>query len=162
MTQPHRLFVETIFHPAFRYGGWGLAREIGGVVTGQAGGERNTTSARVDLMALIAVLQGVPAGPIVLQSSSRGVLAAARVLTSPPAGEGAPAEDLDLWAQALKAVEGRALTVKAGAKGPNTPAAFLCAWAEVGQDKAKGVGRFSAAIPKPNLAKLVLPQTPLA
>jgi hypothetical protein len=34
---------------------------------------------------------------------------------------------------------------------------FLRAWAEVGQGKAKGEGRFSAAIPRPNLAKLVLP-----
>ena len=162
MTQPHRLFVETTFHPAFRYGGWGLAREIDGVVTGQAGGERNTTPARIDLMAVISALQGLPAGPVALQSASAGILAVSRVLASPPRADAAPSEDIDLWAQALKAVEGRALTVKAGAKGPNTPAAFLGAWAEVGQDKAKGVGRFSAAIPKPNLAKLVLPQTPLA
>jgi ribonuclease HI len=159
MSQTHRLFVETTYHSAFRYGGWGIAREVGGIVTGQAGGERNTTSARIDLMALIAAMQGLPPGPVTLQSASAGVLAAARLLASPPqpGSETAPAEDLDLWAQALKAVEGRALTVKAGAKGPNTPAAFLGAWAEVGQDKAKGVGRFSAAIPKPNLAKLVLP-----
>jgi hypothetical protein len=157
MTQPNRLFLETTYHAAFRYGGWGGAREIGGAVTGQAGGERNTTAQRIDLMALIAVLQGLPSGPVVLQSASAGVLAAARVLASPPGADAAPSEDLDLWAQALGAAQGRALTVKAGAKGPGTPAAFLAAWAEVGQDKAKGVGRFSAAIPKPNLAKLNLP-----
>jgi hypothetical protein len=158
MSTPHRLFVETTHHAAFRYGGWGVAREIGGVVSGQAGGERNTTAARIDLMALIAAFQDLPAGPVVLQSASAGVLAAARLLASPPAGgsEAAPEDDLDLWAQALKAVQGRALTVKAGSKGPNTPAAFLGAWAEVGQDKAKGLGRFSAAIPRPNLAKLSL------
>ncbi len=159
MTTPHRLFVETTHHTAFRYGGWGIAREIGGMVTGQAGGERATTAARIDLNALIAAFQGLPPGPVVLQSASPGVLAAARLLASPPepGSDTAPAEDLDLWAQALKAVAGRGLTVRPGAKGPNTPAAFLAAWAEVGQDKAKGVGRFSAAIPKPNLAKLVLP-----
>jgi hypothetical protein len=162
MTQPHRLFLETTYHAAFRYGGWGIAREIGGAVTGQAGGERNTTAARIDLMAVIAALQGLPPGPVVLQSASPGVLAVARLLASPPSSQGAPSEDLDLWAPALKAADGRALTVKAGAKDPNTPAAFLAAWAEVGQDKAKGVGRFSAAIPKPNLAKLNAPQTPLA
>jgi ribonuclease HI len=159
MTTPHRLFVETVWHPAFRYGGWGLAREVAGAVTGQAGGERNTTAARIDLMALIAALTGLPPGPVSVHSASPGVLKAARLLAFPPApgADDAPAEDLDLWAQAIKAAQGRALTVKAGANAPNTPAAFLHAWAEVGQDKAKGQGRFTAAIPKSNLAKLVLP-----
>lgn len=159
MTQAVRIFVETVHHSAFRYGGWGIAREVAGMVTGQAGGERNTTAARIDLMALVAALQGLPPGPVTLQSTSPGVLAAARILASPPpaGSDDAPSEDLELWAQALAAVAGRALTVKPGAKAPDTPAAFLAAWAEVGQDKAKGVGRFTAAIPKPNLAKLRLP-----
>jgi hypothetical protein len=159
MTDMHRLFIETTHHTAFRYGGWGVAREVGGIVGAEAGGERNTTAARIDLMALIAALRGLPPGAVRLQSSSPGVLAAARILAAPPqsGSDQAPSEDLDLWAQALKAAEGRALAVEAGAKGPNTPAAFLGAWAEVGQDKAKGAGRFSAAIPKANLAKLALP-----
>jgi len=159
MTAPHRLFIETVWHPAFRYGGWAFVRDIGGGVTGQAGGERNTTAARIDLMAVIAALSGSAAGPVAIHSASPGVLTAARLLASPPApgSDDAPAEDLDLWAQAIKAGQGRALTVRAGANAPNTPAAFLHAWAEVGQDKAKGPGRFSAAIPKSNLAKLTLP-----
>lgn len=159
MTAPLRIFLETTFHPGFRYGGWGLARDIGGAVTGQAGGERNTTAARIDLLALIAAIEGLPARPLVVHSASAGVLAAARLLANPPAagGDGAPSEDLDLWARALKAAHGRALAVKAAVAGPNTPSAFLAAWADVGQDKAKAKGLFSAAIPKPNLAKLVLP-----
>ena len=148
-----RLFVETTFHPAFRYGGWGVAREMGGVVTGLAGGERNATAARIDLLALIAGLTGVAAGPVALHSASPGLLAAARAL----AAGAAPEEDLDLHKLAQKALAGRVLTVKAAAKGPGTPAHFLAAWAEMGQDKAKGPGKFSAAIPKINLAKLVLP-----
>lgn len=159
MTTPHRLFVETTYHQAFRYGGWGVVWDVAGVVTGQAGGERNTTAARIDLMALIGALQGLPPGPVAIHSASPGVLKAAGLLAKPPApgSDDAPTEDLDLWAQAIKAVQGRALTVKPVASGPNTPAAFLRAWAEAGQDKAKGKGRFSAAIPKPNLAKLALP-----
>ena len=159
MTTPHRLFVETVWHPAFRYGGWAFARDIGGGVTGQAGGERNTTAARIDLMALIACLQNLPPGPVAVHSASPGVLKAAGILAKPPApgSDDAPAEDLDLWAQAIKFAQGRALTIKPAASGPNTPAAFLRAWAEVGQDRAKGKGRFSAAIPRPNLAKLALP-----
>ena len=158
MTPSHRLFVETVYHSAFRYGGWAFARDIGGAVAGQAGGERNTTAARIDLMALVAALTGLPAGPVVIHSASIGLLKAARLLASPPApgSDDAPAEDLDLWAQAIRVAQGRALTVKAAVSAPNTPAAFLHAWAEVGQDKAKGQGRFTAAIPKSNLAKLAL------
>lgn len=148
-----RLFIETTYHSAFRYGGWGIARDMAGGVTGLAGGERNTTAGRIDLMALIAALNGLPVGPVVLHSASSGVLAAGRLLVA----GGTPEEDLDLHKLAAKALEGRALTVTAAAKGAGTPAHFLAAWAEVGQDKAKGPGRFSAAIPKTNLAKLVLP-----
>ena len=60
MSQSVRLWIETTHHAAFRYGGWGIAREIGGMVTGQAGGERATTAARIDLNALIAAFQGLP------------------------------------------------------------------------------------------------------
>ena len=151
-----RLFVETVHHAAFRYGGWGVARQIGAAVTGHAGGERNTTAQRIDLMGLIAAMEGLPPGPVAIHSASPGLVKAARLLAAPPApgSDQAPSEDLDLWAQALKAVRGRILTVGAAAAGPT---AFLRAWAEVGQDKAKAAGRFSAAIPKSNLAKLALP-----
>jgi hypothetical protein len=157
MTQPVRLWIETTHHAAFRYGGWGLVREEGGAVSGQAGGERNITAARIDLLALIAALQGLtPAAAVTITSASPGVVAAARVLAAPPGADDAPTENLDLWAQALKLSAGRALAVRAMQRAPATPAAFCFAWAEVGQDKAKGKGRFSAAIPKSNLAKLVL------
>src|SRR4051812_49255075 len=117
----NRLFVETTYHAAFRYGGWGVAREIGGAVSGHAGGERNTTAQRIDLMALIAALDGLPPGPVSIHSASAGVLHAARVLAAPPEPEAAPSEDLDLWARALKAAQGRVLTVKPAVKAPNTP-----------------------------------------
>src|ERR1700761_2074771 len=157
MTQPVRLWIETTHHPAFRFGGWGFVREEGGTVSGQAGGERNITAARVDLLARTAALRGVaPAAAVTIASASPGVVAAARVLAAPPGAEGGPTEDLDLWAQALRLSAGRALTVRPWARAPATPAAFCFAWAEVGQDKAMGRGRFDAAIPKPNLAKLVL------
>jgi len=160
MTQPVRLWIETTHHAAFRYGGWGLVREQGGAISGQAGGERNITAARIDLMALIAALQGLAPGTAVgVTSASPGVVAAARILAAPSAAgqEGAPAADLDLWAQALTLSAGLVLTVRPAPRPPTGPAAFCFAWAEVGQDKAKGQGRFSAAIPRPNLSKLVLP-----
>ena len=159
MSQPVRLWIEITHHPAFRYGGWGVVREEGGAVSGLAGGERNIAAARIDLMALIAALQGLaPAAAVTIASSSPGVIAAARILAAPPVAgsEGAPSEDLDLWAQALKLSAGRPLTIRQAQRTPATPGAFCFAWAEVGQDKAKGKGRFSAAIPRPNLAKLTL------
>lgn len=155
MTKPHRLFIETVHHAAFRLGGWGIARDTAGAISGLAGGERNVTPARADLLALIEGLGGFLPGAVEVHSASPGVIAAARILAAPPApgSDDAPTEDLDLWAQALKAAQGRTLTVKPAAPAATT---FLKAWAEVGQDKAKMKGRFSAPIPKPNLAKLVL------
>lgn len=155
MPEPVRLFVETTYHPAFRYGGWAFVREAGGAVVGQAGGERNTSAQRIELNALIAALQGVSPGSVAICSQSPGVIRTARLLAAPPAAgsDAAPMDDLELWAQALAASRGRPLTIGA-AQGQ--AARFLQAWAEVGQDKAKGQGRFVAAIPKPNLAKLVL------
>jgi ribonuclease HI len=160
MSEPVRLFIETIHHAAFRYGGWAYARQgaggVAGPIAGHVGGERNTTAGRIELNALVAALQGLPPGPVAIHSASPGVVRAARLLAAPPTpgSDDAPAEDLDLWAQALTAAKGRSLTV---APAPDPVARFLHAWAEVGQDKAKGQGRFAAAIPKPNLAKLALP-----
>jgi len=157
MTTPVRLWIETTHHAAFRYGGWAFVREAQGAVSGAAGGERATTAQRVDLMALIAALSGLPAGAAVaVRTSSPSLLAAGRLIEQPPAPEDAPTEDLDLWAQALKAGAGRVVTFKAAPRALQTPGAFCFAWAEVGQDKAKAAGRFSAAIPRPNLAKLKL------
>ena len=160
MTQPVRLWIETTHHAAFRYGGWGFVRDDRGAVSGQAGGERNVTAARIDLMALIAALQGLAPGAAVdVISASPGLAAAARILAARSAAgpEGAPGEDLDLWARALQLSSGLALTVRPAPRPPTGPAAFCFAWAEVGRDKAKGQGWFSAAIPRPNLSRLVLP-----
>lgn len=155
MSDPVRLFIETVHHTAFRYGGWAFVRQSDGAVAGHVGGERNTSSGRIELNALIAALQGLPPGAVMIHSDSPGLARAARLLAAPPAPGSldAPTEDLDLWAQALAAANGRALTL---ASAPAPAARFLRAWAEVGQDKAKGQGRFGAAIPKPNLAKLTL------
>ncbi len=154
MPAPVRLWIETAYHAAFRYGGWAFVLQGADGVSGAAGGARNTTAARIDLEALIAALAALPAGAEAqARSSSPGLLSSGRALAPPAAIE---AEDADLWVAARKAAAGRSLAFAAAAGGPGTPAAFLKAWAEVGQDKAKAAGRFRAAIPKPNLAKLKL------
>ncbi len=150
-----RIWLETTHHAAFRYGGWAYARQIDGAVSATAGGERSITSGRLELTGLIAALNGLaPGAAVSVRTSSPGLLAIGRLIVSPPAPEDAPTEDMDLWAQVLAAAKGRAMTFQAAPRAAQTPAAFLLAWAEVGQDKAKAAGRFSAAIPKSNLAKL--------
>jgi hypothetical protein len=154
-----RLWLETTHHAAFRYGGWAYAGQAGDGVTGRAGGERNLTAARLDLCAMVAAFESAPPGSAVaMRTSNPALLAIARMMTSPPVAGSpdAPTDDLDQWARLLSAARGRALTFAASPRGPKTAAAFLGAWAEVGQDKAKTVGRFSAVIPKSNLAKLTL------
>jgi hypothetical protein len=134
-------------------------RAADGAVSGMAGGERNITAGRLDLAGMIAALNGLPIGAsIAVRTSSPGLLAIGRLIASPPVAGSpdAPAEDLDLWAQVLTAAGGRTIAFHAAPRAPQTPAAFLAAWAEVGQDKAKAAGRFAAAIPKSNLAKLAL------
>jgi hypothetical protein len=156
---PHRLWIETTHHAAFRYGGWAYLRDADGAVSGMAGGERNITAGRLELSGLIAALTRLPAGAVAqVRTSNPALIAILRLIASPPppGSPDAPAEDLDLWAQLMTAASGRALTVQAALRAPQTPAAFLAAWAEVGQDKAKSAGRFAAAIPKSNLAKLAL------
>ncbi|MEI9889395.1 MAG: GNAT family N-acetyltransferase [Caulobacteraceae bacterium] len=67
------------------------------------------------------------------------MIKASRLLAAPPApgSDEAPSEDLDLWAQLLKAAQGRTLTVGAAAPAPT---AFLRAWAEVGPGQGQGGG----------------------
>jgi hypothetical protein len=72
MIQPARLFVETTWHPAFRYGGWGIVRQGAEGLQGWAGGERNTAAARIDLMALTAALQGLQHARRLLLRLGRG------------------------------------------------------------------------------------------
>jgi hypothetical protein len=64
-----------------------------------------------------------------------------------------PEEDLDLWAPILTASAGRRLSLSIAPAAAATPLGFAAAWAELSRDKAKATGAFTAAIPKPNLAK---------
>ena len=46
------------------------------------------------------------------------------------------------------------MTFRLGAVTAGGPAAFAQAWANLAMDKAKAAGAFTAAIPKPNLARV--------
>ncbi len=168
MSSPIRLWLCAAHHPAFLCGGWAWVRELGGQVSGGAGGDRRTTGARMALTGLARSLKDLPAlapasalGEVRLETSSIDLATRAAVLADvADAGRGgtaAPETDLDLWAPVLAAARGwRIVLAYAPAVVADTPLAFTEAWAEVAMNKAKLGGPFASGIPKGNLAKLDL------
>jgi ribonuclease HI len=153
MSTPMQIWVCAAHHPAFRCGGWASVRADRGQVVGAAGGERNTTAARMALAGLVSALRGLPAShdqeSIRIQTTSPDLASLTAVL----AGRARPDEDLDLWAQIATASKTHHLDVVRVSLDPDTPTAFATAWANLAMDKAKATGPFTAAIPKANLAK---------
>ncbi|CAN7263053.1 hypothetical protein LJR225_001263 [Phenylobacterium sp. LjRoot225] len=154
MTTPITLWLEISHHAAFRVGGWAhVRREPDGAVQGYAGGERRIDAERAALLGLIAALKDTRgAAPVQVRTTSPLVAAIPARLKAAQAGEDAPSENLDLWAQLTTALSATRVEVVAGA-AQDRPTVFAAAWAEVGRDRAKDKGNFTAAIPKPNLAK---------
>jgi ribonuclease HI len=163
MIDPIRIWTSATYQQVYRCGGWAAVRVCQGQVTGVAGGERNTTAYRMALSGLVAALRDLPsvtertpASPIAIQTTSpelaefAGVLAVLGQATQAPA----PSEDLDLWAQIFTAAKGHRLSLVRTPHKPGAPTAFAAAWADLALDKAKATGRFTAAIPKANLAKI--------
>ena len=142
-------------NPALRCGGWAFVRVAAGQGSGSAGGERGVTdAARMELSALLAALDpasGEPltahlADPVLVAVAAR--LAAGGAWTTPT---GDPLPNLDLWSPVAAALAARRLSFAKAAPGP--AAAFVASWAGLARDRAKDRGAFTAAIPKPNLAK---------
>lgn len=154
MAEPVRLWIASVHHPAFKNGGWAWVARSAEGVSGYAGGERNTTAGRAALSGLVAALKAT-AGPTAAQTDAALVLRGFRELEAWAAAgwrdaAGEPVADADLWKIVAAAATTRALTVTALEPGPGK---FAQAWAEFASDKAKAQGAFTAAIPKPNLAK---------
>ena len=154
MPEPVRTWLEVSHHAAFRVGGWAWVRADGAAVTGAAGGERRIDAERTALLGLIAALRspGAP-GPTRLHTGSDLVVAIPARLEAARAGDNPPAEDLDLWAQIMTALGAGTVQIVRVERAPATPSAFAAAWAELGRDRAKDKGPFTAPIPKSNLAK---------
>lgn len=154
MTAPITVWLEISHHAAFRVGGWAyVRRDPDGVVSGSAGGERRIDAERATLQGLIAALKdSCGATPVRIRTSSPRVAAIPARITAAQAGEDAPSENLDLWAQLTTALSAAPVEVVAAA-AQDRPNVFAAAWAELGRDRAKDKGNFSSAIPKPNLLK---------
>lgn len=152
-----KIWIAAAYHPAFRCGGWGYVRSQG---DGQAGGQRNTTAQTMILTSLLAALKDLPSGHVHIHTADA---AFARLVAKIAAGQPllekeAPTDNLPLWAQLTTALTRHppSFTLSQLTGFPGDPAAFAGAWADLAMDKAKATGPFTAAIPKPNLAKLKL------
>jgi hypothetical protein len=157
MTSPIRLWICATYQPVHRCGGWAAVRAGQGPVFGIAGGERHTTASRTALLGLAAGLRDLPpADAIDILTTSPELAGFTRLIASlgEPTQAAGPDEDLDLWAQIATAARGRRLSLVRTPLDPGAPIAFAAAWADLARDKAKASGAFTAAIPKPNLAKM--------
>ncbi len=157
MSGPTKIWLSAAFSPVYRCGGWASVRLSEGQRSGLAGGERNTTASRLALCGLAAALRDLaPAAVVEIRSACAELAPFAGLLASlsAPTQAAPPEDDLDLWAPILTASKGRRLSLSVASVAPGTPLAFAAAWADLSSDKAKAAGAFSAAIPKPNLAKV--------
>lgn len=147
------LWLEISHHAAFRVGGWAFVRREGASVTGLAAGERRVDPERCALAALAGALAAEPPGAeILIHTGSRALAGVPERLRAAESGEDPPTDNLDLWAQLMRALSGRTVVIRAAEPGAR-PSSFAAAWAELARDRAKDKGNFSAAIPKPNLVK---------
>ncbi len=157
MADSVRIWLEVAHHAPFQVGGWSFVRLSGGEISGTAGGARRFDLEQTSLAAIAAALAGLAQGAEVeVRTSSPMVLAIPGRITAAEAGENAPTENLELWAQAATALRRVRLVARRPEPAPGGPTAFAAAWAEFARDRAKDKGPFTAVIPKANLAKVAV------
>lgn len=139
-----KLWFQAAHASAYQCGGFAWVRDIGGELSGGAGGEKGVSFERLELLGLLSVFPGLPAGPLLIHTAN----ARLAVLNGQPE----PEADIDLWARLQTAIAGRPVRVAVGQGGPGTAQGFVAAWADLGRDKAKA-GPFRAPIPKSNLLR---------
>lgn len=155
MSGPIHILASAAFNPAYRCGGWSGVLKIDKGLTGFAGGERATTLRRMDMAGLGAMLRDLPpTRPLAIQTTSQGLASLIEKRGNPrDTAEAEP--DADLWSAVLKGLGDRLVRVSMIPTTPRTSGAFVAAWADFATAKAKDKGPFVAAIPRPNLAKLL-------
>ena len=154
MAVPMRIWLEVAHHASFRIGGWAFVRSGAGQLTGAAGGQRRIDLEPASLAALAAALAGLPPdADVELLTASPSILTVPGRITAAKAGENAPTEHLERWAQAATALRRIRLVIRRATPTPGCPTAFTAAWADFARDRAKDRGPFAAPIPKANLAK---------
>ena len=146
------------------FGGWAYVRLWNGEARGVAGGERQATTPRMELTAVLRALSDLAdipeATPISIHTDSFVVMAGAARLREHPANgrhnaEGEPWAESDLWEKIVPTVLARRITFVRVAASPSDkkPEGFVAAWSDFAREKCKAAGAFTWAIPKPNMAK---------
>jgi hypothetical protein len=158
MTSLIRIWTASTYHPAFLCGGWAWVRLVDGEIRAAAGGERRTTAERMALAGLAGALADLPivqaGGSIEVETPDAELAAVAPELAALPAaaqGREPPSTDLDLWARIAVGAGGRSIRVARASATAGGARAFVSAWAEQGQRKAKATGPFAASIPRNHL-----------
>jgi hypothetical protein len=110
------------------------------------------------LTSLTSALKDLPSGHVHIHTTDAAFarLAGKIAAGQPLADKETPTEDLDLWAALTTALKRHPPSFTLANPATDPAAAFAQAWADLAMDKAKAAGPFTAAIPKPNLAKLKL------
>ncbi len=142
--------------PAFRCGGWAYVREGALQREGAAGGDRNTTLEQMAFAGLAAALKTLPKAetPVEVHTSHKELVALSAYLAAQTSPQGLSEEVKAPWLAILQVAAARSINIIYDRPEANTPIAFVLAWADLAQDKAKAGGHFISPIPKPNLAKM--------
>lgn len=161
---PLRIWTDGVCTDSRGFGGWAYVRLWNGEARGVAGGERQATTPRMELTAVLRALTDladIPATiPITLHSDSAVLMGGAGQLAAWRAGgwndaKGEPVADRDLWEQIAAVTLARPVTFVRVSATPSDrrPEGFVAAWSDFAREKCKAAGAFTWAIPKPNMAK---------
>lgn len=161
---PLRIWTDGVCTDSRGFGGWAYVRLWNDEARGVAGGERQATTPRMELTAVLRALTDladIPAAtPITLHSDSTVLMGGAGQLAAWRAGgwndaKGEPVAERDLWEQIAAVTLARPVTFVRVSATPSDrrPEGFVAAWSDFAREKCKAAGAFTWAIPKPNMAK---------
>ncbi|CAN5748301.1 hypothetical protein BH11PSE1_BH11PSE1_06540 [soil metagenome] len=161
---PLRIWTDGVCTDSRGFGGWAYVRLGAGEARGVAGGERQATTPRMELTAVLRALTDVAdipvATPITLHSDSAVLMGgAAQLSVWRTSGwidaKGDAVAERDLWEQIAAVTLVRPVTFVRVSATPSDkqPEGFVAAWSDFARDKYKAAGAFTWAIPRPNMAK---------
>jgi hypothetical protein len=151
-----RIWTAACTNAVYRCGGWAYVREGAASLAGAAGGERNTTLEQMAFAGLAAALKTLPKAqtPVVVHTPQRELAALCGHLETHTTPDGLSAPLQAPWLTILTLATARSIKIVHDQPLLKTPIAFVLAWADLAQDKAKAGGHFISPIPKPNLVKM--------
>jgi ribonuclease HI len=159
-----RIWTDGVCTDSRGFGGWAYVRLWDGEARGVAGGERQATTPRMELTAVLRALTDLAdiaaPTPITLHSDSAVLMGGAGQIGAWRTrgwidAKGDPVAERDLWEQIAAVTLVRPVTFVRVSATPSDrhPEGFVAAWSDFAREKCKAAGAFTWAIPKPNMAK---------